>query len=658
MRGHRLVADDVVRCDWRPPGIVFGQPAELLRHHIEIRGLGVLDIRELFGVTAVRERKRIDLVVRLCEWNDEEEFDRLGVEDRYHTILGHADPRAARAGAPRARHGQHHRDGGAQRAAAARRAAHRARVPRASIEGHLVDATRRAEAGAGCRRRRRRRGRSRAGPRRTWSTLAPERERHRELRVDPGGEAAEPREERGPSERASRTPSGPSPARPTVVVVSGLSGAGKSQALHALEDLGFFCVDNLPTLLAPQAVALCERGGMTRVALGIDVRVRAFLGEVGNVLAAPRGGRPARPPRALPRRERRDAAPPLQRDAPPAPALAHEDAAGGGAPRGRSRSSTAYASSASASRRSARARRASSTRRTPASTTCGASSSPTSAPRPGGAPRMVTRIVSFGFKYGTPVDADLVLDVRFLDNPYFVPELKALSGLDEPVADVRARRAGDAGVPAANARAPRVRDAAVRARGEELPDDRDRLHRGQASLGRHRRGARPASCRRRSGAPIGVLHRDVQRGRATLAAPPGAPCERGRLRRPDPRAASSRDGLGAALPRSAADRSGEPRPKASGDVMSEATGRFTIVNQLGLHARAATKLVQLASKFPCDVEIVARGPDRERQERDGRASPVRFEGDGDRGACARASAPRSASRRSASSSPIAFGEGR
>ncbi|HEV3192367.1 MAG TPA: RNase adapter RapZ, partial [Polyangiaceae bacterium] len=72
--------------------------------------------------------------------------------------------------------------------------------------------------------------------------------------------------------------------RPTVVVVSGLSGAGKSQALHALEDLGFFCVDNLPTLLAPQAVALCEQGGMTRVALGIDVRVRAFLGEVGNVL--------------------------------------------------------------------------------------------------------------------------------------------------------------------------------------------------------------------------------------------------------------------------------------------------------------------------------------------------------------------------------------
>lgn len=87
LRGHRIVADDVVRCDWRPPGLIFGQPAELLRHRLEIRGIGVLDIRELFGVTAVRERKRLNLVVHLCEWNEREEFDRLGVEDRHHVIL-------------------------------------------------------------------------------------------------------------------------------------------------------------------------------------------------------------------------------------------------------------------------------------------------------------------------------------------------------------------------------------------------------------------------------------------------------------------------------------------------------------------------------------------------------------------------------------------
>jgi HPr kinase/phosphorylase len=88
MRGHRLVADDVVRCDWRPPGLVFGEPAELLRHHIEVRGLGVLNINDLLGVTATRERKRIDLVVRLLEWSDDAGVERMGVDDRHHEVLG------------------------------------------------------------------------------------------------------------------------------------------------------------------------------------------------------------------------------------------------------------------------------------------------------------------------------------------------------------------------------------------------------------------------------------------------------------------------------------------------------------------------------------------------------------------------------------------
>ena len=88
MRGHRLIADDVVRCEWHPPGTVYGRPAELLRHHIEIRGLGVLDLRELFGIAAVRDRKRVNLVVQLCEWTEGEEFDRLGIEERFHSILG------------------------------------------------------------------------------------------------------------------------------------------------------------------------------------------------------------------------------------------------------------------------------------------------------------------------------------------------------------------------------------------------------------------------------------------------------------------------------------------------------------------------------------------------------------------------------------------
>jgi HPr kinase/phosphorylase len=86
--GHRLVADDVVECDYRPPGMVFGEPAELLRHHIEVRGLGILDVRELFGVTAIRERKRIDLVIMLEERSADGTIDRLGLEGRTRDILG------------------------------------------------------------------------------------------------------------------------------------------------------------------------------------------------------------------------------------------------------------------------------------------------------------------------------------------------------------------------------------------------------------------------------------------------------------------------------------------------------------------------------------------------------------------------------------------
>ncbi len=88
LRGHRLVADDVVKCEWRPPGMVFGAPADLLRHHVEVRGLGVLNIKDLFGVTAVRDRKRIDVVVQLDEWDELREYDRLGVDDEHYSILG------------------------------------------------------------------------------------------------------------------------------------------------------------------------------------------------------------------------------------------------------------------------------------------------------------------------------------------------------------------------------------------------------------------------------------------------------------------------------------------------------------------------------------------------------------------------------------------
>ena len=63
-------------------------PADLLRHHIEVRGLGILNIKDLFGVTSIRERKRIDVVVKLVEWSADTEYDRMGVDDHFHEILG------------------------------------------------------------------------------------------------------------------------------------------------------------------------------------------------------------------------------------------------------------------------------------------------------------------------------------------------------------------------------------------------------------------------------------------------------------------------------------------------------------------------------------------------------------------------------------------
>jgi HPr kinase/phosphorylase len=87
-RGHRLVADDVVDCTLRPPGLVYGTATPLLENHLEVRGLGVLDIKDLFGVAAVRKRKRLEMVVRLITQSEGEDWDRLGLDDEWYSILG------------------------------------------------------------------------------------------------------------------------------------------------------------------------------------------------------------------------------------------------------------------------------------------------------------------------------------------------------------------------------------------------------------------------------------------------------------------------------------------------------------------------------------------------------------------------------------------
>jgi HPr kinase/phosphorylase len=93
MRGHRLVADDVIDVSKKPPSTIIGSGNELIRHHMEIRGLGIINIKDLFGVSAIRETKRIDLVVSLEEWEQGKTYERLGVVGNTHEILGATLPR-------------------------------------------------------------------------------------------------------------------------------------------------------------------------------------------------------------------------------------------------------------------------------------------------------------------------------------------------------------------------------------------------------------------------------------------------------------------------------------------------------------------------------------------------------------------------------------
>jgi HPr kinase/phosphorylase len=92
LRGHRLVADDVVEIRRRVPDALIGSGSEIIKHHMEIRGLGIINIKDLFGISAVRENKKVELVVELADWNEDEEYDRLGVEELHHSILDVAVP--------------------------------------------------------------------------------------------------------------------------------------------------------------------------------------------------------------------------------------------------------------------------------------------------------------------------------------------------------------------------------------------------------------------------------------------------------------------------------------------------------------------------------------------------------------------------------------
>lgn len=227
--------------------------------------------------------------------------------------------------------------------------------------------------------------------------------------------------ERPPSFRPSAT---------SVVIVTGVSGAGKSTAVNALEDLGFFCVDNLPTPVVTRTVEALAAAGVRRIAFGIDVRVRGFLDDAAtaiNALSSP-GERDVvvlfldASDEAILRRFSSTRRPhPLSANLEP----------------GSEGSAVAVLDGVRIERELLTPLRA---RATIVVDTTRLSVNELRrqileyfGPGAGGLPRLSVRFVSFGFKFGTPVDADVVLDVRFLANPHFVPELRPRSGLDPDV---------------------------------------------------------------------------------------------------------------------------------------------------------------------------------------------------------------------------------
>jgi HPr kinase/phosphorylase len=88
LRGHRLVADDTVEVRRRAESVIIGTCPELTRYHMEIRGLGVINVRDLFGVASTRGSKRVELVVQLERWESGREYERLGLDDAYFELMG------------------------------------------------------------------------------------------------------------------------------------------------------------------------------------------------------------------------------------------------------------------------------------------------------------------------------------------------------------------------------------------------------------------------------------------------------------------------------------------------------------------------------------------------------------------------------------------
>ena len=86
-KGHRLIADDTVEFKKLKDGRVIGKKHDVIKHKMEVRGIGIVDISRLSGMSAIRDKKRLDLVIELEQWKDDEQYDRMGLYDKTYNIL-------------------------------------------------------------------------------------------------------------------------------------------------------------------------------------------------------------------------------------------------------------------------------------------------------------------------------------------------------------------------------------------------------------------------------------------------------------------------------------------------------------------------------------------------------------------------------------------
>jgi UPF0042 nucleotide-binding protein len=209
------------------------------------------------------------------------------------------------------------------------------------------------------------------------------------------------------------------PAR--FIVLTGLSGSGKSQAIRALEDLGYFCVDNLPTTLIPTLAGLVKREGISRVALVVDIREKNFLAEFPKTFKRLRGMKGLNPALIFLEARHDTLVRRFSETRRPHP-LAPGKSAAEGIRIERRRMNVIRAM----------ADQIIDTSELTVHQLRQAFAGFSGVTRDEKTKLPVT-IVSFGFKHGIPVDADLVFDVRFLPNPHFVQRLRPKTGKDRAV---------------------------------------------------------------------------------------------------------------------------------------------------------------------------------------------------------------------------------